>query len=285
MKKIIPNLRNLELEEGKEILDKEKIKYEDEVEKSFSILSKGKIIKTNPKANEEIDSNEKVKIYVSKGPLLLIIFLIALVLTGLSLTLGRGVYNSIVNNEIITGMKAPKVILKESNIKKDKLACFQKTVLQIENTSNKKMVYYEYCIKNEKGTKGCEWKSTTTNNIVVAENGHKYVSVRGIDEDGNRTQVAEIELYIDNENPIIKNFKATKITGNSISVEARAEDKGCGLNKYYYSLDGKNYVEGSKEYTFNNLRNNTRYRVYVKVEDVVGNSIVVSMEVSTTGNG
>ena len=256
MKKVIPNLRGIELEEAKKILDEQGIKYEDEVEKSFSFLGKDKIVKTSPKAEEETE--DKVKLYVSRGPLIPIIILVGLVLTGLSLTLGQGVYRSIVNHELITGMKAPKIRIKETEVKKDKLSCFKDTVIQIENTSNKKMAYYEYCIKDEKGTKGCEWKSTTTNNIVVAENGHKYVNVRGIDEDGNRTQVAEIELWIDNENPVIKNFKVTKTTGNSISVETKAEDKGCGLNKYSYSLDGRTWNEGEKEYTFKNLSQNTK---------------------------
>ena len=279
MKKVVPNLRGLKEEEAKKILDEEGIKYEENIEKVFSFLGKDKIVKTEPKENTEVEG--KVVLFKSRGPALIIIFLVALVLAGLSLTLGQGVYRSIVNHELITGMKAPKVIIKDTGIKKDKIGCFKDTVLQIENTSNKKIAYYEYCIKEEKGTKGCVWKSTTTNNIVVAENGHKWVNVRAIDENGNRSSIAEVEVYIDNENPVITSLKTTKVDKNSISVEAKAEDSGCGINKYYYSIDGTNYVEGKDGYTFRNLTPNTKYRVYVKVEDVVGNSIVVSMEVST----
>ena len=286
MKKTVPNLRGLEEKEAKKKLNEIGIKYEDEIEKTFSFLSKGKIVKTDPEKDSEIEENEKVTLYKSRGPLLIVLTLLILLVAGLSLSLSRGVFRSIIDQNIITGIKAPKVIIKDTGIKKDKIACAKDLVLQIENpNTKKKIVYYEYCINSQKGTKGCVWKSTTTNNIEVTENGHKYVSVRAIDEDGNRGQIAEVEVYIDNENPIITDLKLTKVTDREISVETKAKDDGCGINKYSYSLDGKTFKEGKEKYTFKDLESDKEYRIYVKVEDIIGNSIVVSINAKTLKEG
>ena len=53
------------------------------------------------------------------------------------------------------------------------------------------------------------------------------------------------------------------------SVAVSVDAKGDGL-RYYYSLDGKNYIEGNSSYTFTGLKEGTTYTVYVKVVDKDG---------------
>ena len=185
MKKV-PKLRNLEIEEAKRILDEEEIKYEDEIKKSFSILKIDRIVKTDPKEGSNLNKNDKLVLYKSRGLLPLLLPVLVLILLGLTFTYGSDIYKNIADQIMITGIKAPKIVVKETGIKTNGIACDKDFVLQLEEPNVKNgIAYYEYCINDTKGTKGCEWKTTTTNNIVVSENGHKYVSVRIIDEKSN----------------------------------------------------------------------------------------------------
>ena len=69
--------KGLTLEEGQDLLDQEKIKYEEETKKTFSLfVGKDKIVKTEPNVGEEIKAKEKVTIYQSRSKLILIIMLI-----------------------------------------------------------------------------------------------------------------------------------------------------------------------------------------------------------------
>ena len=66
------------------------------------------------------------------------------------------------------------------------------------------------------------------------------------------------------------------------SVAVSVDAKGDGL-RYYYSLDGKNYIEGNSSYTFTGLKEGTTYTVYVKVVDKDGTEKISKLSVKTAG--
>lgn len=92
--------------------------------------------------------------------------------------------------------------------------------------------------------------------------------------------------YTSNYNlPVISKVETSK-TFNSITATVTATKGTNNISKYYYSIDnGSTFTEStSNSYTFNNLSNNTNYRIVVKVMDTNGkysNSYVVSEKIKT----
>ena len=92
--------------------------------------------------------------------------------------------------------------------------------------------------------------------------------------------------YTGNYNlPVISKVETSK-TSNSITATVTATKGTNNISKYYYSIDnGSTFTEStSNSYTFNNLSNNTNYRIVVKVMDTNGkysNTYVVSQKIKT----
>ena len=92
--------------------------------------------------------------------------------------------------------------------------------------------------------------------------------------------------YTSNYNlPVISKVETSKIS-NSITATVTATKGTNNISKYYYSIDnGSTFTEStSNSYTFNNLSNNTNYRIVAKVMDTNGkysNTYVVSQKIKT----
>ena len=92
--------------------------------------------------------------------------------------------------------------------------------------------------------------------------------------------------YTSNYNlPVISKVETSK-TSNSITATVTATKGTNNISKYYYSIDnGSTFTEStSNSYTFNNLSNNTNYRIVAKVMDINGkysNTYVVSQKIKT----
>ena len=90
--------------------------------------------------------------------------------------------------------------------------------------------------------------------------------------------------YTSNYNlPVISKVETSK-TSNSITATVTATKGTNNISKYYYSVDnGSTFIETtSNSYTFNNLNNNTNYRIVVKVMDTNGkysNTYVLSEKI------
>ena len=286
--KIIPNLKDKEVKEAKKILDKEKIEYEDETKKKYSLtVDKGDVIKTEPEAGKLYEKDEKVVIYESKGKMLILfIILAALIVGGLSLTFGKQILDSL-NEQIIEitgGIKAPEIDLSGFKDENGNIVWTKNNKLKIQKP-DKRIKKYKYCIREEKSTKNCTWEETEEPIILIPGSGHLYITIIPVDENGKEGQKKEVEVYVDQNNPQVTALKVIEVTENSIKVETRATDKESGIAKYLYSLDGVNYVEDGVNHLFKDLLSNTEYRVYVKVIDEVGNETIVSIKVRTLGEG
>jgi hypothetical protein len=128
--------------------------------------------------------------------------------------------------------------------------------------ANKKIVYYEYCLSRSKDTRDCNWQRTDTKNAEVSMSGTWYVFFRGVTEDGRTGDPSTpVIVKIDNAGPVVNKVNKPKLTGDSITVSVDATDEDSGITKYLFSLDGKNFVEGDKTYTFEGLSPKQKYTV------------------------
>ncbi len=263
----IPDLIGKKIDEAKEILSKKKIKYFDETKTKLTVKeTSGKVVKV-----EEKDG--KLVIYESKNILLILIMVLAVLVLGFGITFGNGIFNSIKENIIETNIiTKPKITEGSKEWVKEALISIEE-----DSRSKKKIDYYEYCVIDEEDSDKCEWKRTDTKNVRITHTGHHYVFIRAVDEEGRKGREASTEVFIDNNAPIVADLKVVNRTKNSIRVEIYAKDDESGINKYLYSLDGINYVEGEDEYTFTNLEEGKEYRVYAKVIDRLGNEKIVSI--------
>ena len=207
--------------------------------------------------------------------IILILLLLLLIVFGLVTLYKTGTLSKVFNKEVGVG----NPIVEKISDKWEK-----KILVKISKDpeTSKKISYYEYCISDKMDTKNCTWEKTLTKSVELSKNGKYYISFRAVFEDNTRSKISTPQLVkIDNANPKIEKVDKLEITENSIKVYVHAVDNESGVNKYYYSLDGINYVEGNKEYTFTGLNENTEYEIYVKVVDEVGNEVIVIETVKT----
>ena len=213
--------------------------------------------------NEETEEKRKKRLIV------LIILLLVLILFGIIILFNNGTFKKVFRSKKSIG--SPIVEKVSDNWEKKVLVKISK-----DSETNKTIDYYEYCISDKMDMKDCTWEKTLTKSVEVSKTGKHYVSFRAVTSDGEvGSSSVPVLVKIDNGNPKIEKIDKTEITENSISLYVHAIDKESGVNKYYYSLDGKNYKEGEKEYTFTNLKSNKEYEIYVKVVDALDNEVVV----------
>ncbi|MCI8347056.1 MAG: hypothetical protein HFJ12_03795, partial [Bacilli bacterium] len=157
-------------------------------------------------------------------------------------------------------------------------------IIKIEKDAKarKGIKYYLYCINQDKTTRNCRWKRTYTKNIEVSKNGIHYVYFKGVNEDGIIGKPSDPTIIkIDNEAPIILDL-ISKATTSTIKVKVKAEDLGSGIDKYYYKIDGKDFIESDKNsYTFKDLSENHLYYVTIKIIDKLGNAKEITFPVRT----
>ena len=228
------------------------------------------------KVTEEEEEKESKKKYLIILLLLLFLFIF---ISGV--TFGKEIYNNISEQiiEILNLRKASAPVITGGSKEWSK-----ERLIKVEKDAEAKagISYYEYCVRKEKSTKKCEWKKTETKNVKVVTSGIYYVTFRAVDKEERRGYNSNTEVvYIDNNNPVIKDIKVKEVTPNSISIEVEARDEHSGIENYSYSLDGNNYEEGKLNYTYSNLEKNKEYTIYIKVEDKVGNITILSMQVKT----
>ena len=263
------DLIGLKVKEVKAYLEKVGATYEKETKKKLTFKEKyGRVIKL-----EENKKTGKIIIYEAVNILVPIMILVTLVVAGLSLTYGNGIYRSI--KEQIIEVEGAPVLETEEGWGKERLV----RVVKDAKTS-KRIIYYEYCVRKDKNEE-CTWEKTETKNARIGKTGIWEVIFRAVKEDEKRGRETSIKVYVDNNNPEISSFKVVKKEKNSIKVSVEARDEHSGIDKIMYSIDGIKYVEGEKDYTFKGLEAGKEYRIYVRVIDKVGNESTVSILVST----
>ena len=177
--------------------------------------------------------------------------------------------------------------------------------LNLENGSNPIDKYY-YAIEETNGLAILDSKASikrlsnrlAVSNLTYVESNNSSYTFTNIKTDANYNVYAyavdnkKVKTntynykYTGNYNlPVISKVETSK-TSNSITATVTATKGTNNISKYYYSIDnGSTFTEStSNSYTFNNLSNNTNYRIVVKVMDTNGkysNTYVVSQKIKT----
>ena len=177
--------------------------------------------------------------------------------------------------------------------------------LNLENGSNPIDKYY-YAIEETNGLAILDSKASikrlsnrlAVSNLTYVESNNSSYTFTNIKTDANYNVYAyavdnkKVKTntynykYTSNYNlPVISKVETSK-TSNSITATVTATKGTNNISKYYYSIDnGSTFTEStSNSYTFNNLSNNTNYRIVAKVMDTNGkysNTYVVSQKIKT----
>ena len=180
--------------------------------------------------------------------------------------------------------------------------------LNLENGSNPIDKYY-YAIEETNGLAILDSKASVkrlsnrlaASNLTYVESNNSSYTFTNIKSDANYNVYAyavdnkKVKTntynykYTGNYNlPVISKVETSKTT-NSITATLTATKGTNNISKYYYSIDnGSTFTEStSNSYTFNNLSNNTNYRIVVKVMDTNGkysNTYVVSEKIENSSN-
>ena len=272
MKRKVPKVVGVSVEEAREILEKAKIEIEKEKKKIDIFEKSGKVIKVEPQEDEELEKEEKVILYVNdKKPLLIILFLFLVCV--LFMMIKSGTISTIMYTT------SPEIESKTHEWTKSGMVEVIKDAKMIDEIKN-----YEYCVTNRKSTIGCKWNTTKTKNAEIVASGKWYVYFRGIDVKGRKSKVSNREyVQVDNENPVIKGIKE-EVSENEIKVTVEATDRLSGVNSYFYKIGNQEYVLGTKTHEYKNLESNKEYEISVKVIDKVGNEIEVIKKIKTKGS-
>ena len=273
MKKI-PDIKGMKIDKAIEILEKEKIKYnEDYIYKAKVFKRNDIVIKTDPEAGEKYDGKKKLDIYVSRFiplPLILILFVL-LALTPLFFNMGRSKLDYL-------EYRSPFIVVEKEGWAKENV------VYVTKDASLENIKYYEYCVRQDEKKEECEWKRTDTKSVVISTTGIWNVWFRAVNDREYSNISNMVTVYIDNESPDISGELEVEIGDKTVTVEVRARDNECGLAGEYYSIDGKNYKELiNNEIT--GLKANTRYTIYIKIVDCAGNEKIITKEIKTNKKG
>lgn len=131
--------------------------------------------------------------------------------------------------------------------------------------------HYEYCISDNSSSKNCAWRSTTDSQISIINAGTSYVRFRGISSRNFITAESNtVKVLIDRTKPEAE--ASVDTDENSISITIDASDELSGIESYYYSLDGTEYLEGSQTYHFSDLVAGSSHNVKIKITDKAGNT-------------
>ena len=271
---IVPDIKGLELDIAGDILDDCNMKYEIQDKKVITFwCDKNCVGKTIPKRNKPLEKNQVIKIYPCKiklGPPLILFIILASLL----------VYY--INKHTITPFLfgAPEIEQTTSSWDNSK-------IIYVEDDADfnySTVSYYEYCISKTKSNSDCNWKDTYTKSIRISDSGTWYVWFKGISEDYNESYLSNrLKVQVDNEAPIITSIDKT-ITKRSIEIRVNAKDSLSGISRYYYSINNQEFIEGSKSYTFNSLKEATNYDIKVRVVDKAGNMVDTTVTLYTLGS-
>ena len=139
-------------------------------------------------------------------------------------------------------------------------------------TDNVEVKSFEYGVSNSSTVKPALSK---VNGPVVINNktGKYYIHTKAEDKVGNIKEEVYGPYLLDNEAPEVL-VKLDGTTSNKIKLKVEATDTEAGIKGYYYSRDGGNtysHMQTSGIYMYTRLKNNTEYKIRVKVEDNLGN--------------
>ena len=268
---IVPNVLGLLPDIAGDVFDDHNVKYEIQDKKIISFFrDRNCVVKTVPKRGTSITPDTVVKVYTCKFKIWPCLLISLLLIIGILFILNK-------SGPTPLFFGAPVIDIDNKDYS-------ESSIIYVKDDADfnySTIDHYEYCISKNKNYNECSWEKTYTKSLRVSKSGVWYVWFKGISKDNDESYLSNrLKVQIDNESPIINNIDRT-ITTKSIEVRVNAKDLLSGVNKYYYSIDNHEYIEGNKSYTFTGLEENKKYNIKIRVVDKVGNVTDVETELST----
>lgn len=82
--------------------------------------------------------------------------------------------------------------------------------------------------------------------VIITESGVHTVYFYGMDKAGNKDEIKSVQVIVDGQAPVTEHTILDQTTEGQLSVELKATDDISGVRETYYSIDGADFIVGSK---------------------------------------
>ena len=172
--------------------------------------------------------------------------------------------------------------LPEITTNKESTTEYKKEVeVELKARDNNELKKLEYAVSISSTVEPSTYSRVNGKVKINNVTGKYYIWAKAEDSVGNIRKKVYGPYLLDNKKPEV-NLVLDGTTTNKIKLKVVASDPEAGIKGYYYSRDGGQSYSGLQEsgiYMYTRLKNDTEYKIRVKVEDKLGN--IAESEIKT----
>ena len=172
--------------------------------------------------------------------------------------------------------------LPEITANKESTTEYKKEVeVEVKARDNNELKKLEYAVSISSTVEPSTYSRVNGKVKINNVTGKYYIWAKAEDSVGNIRKKVYGPYLLDNKKPEV-NLVLDGTTTNKIKLKVVASDPEAGIKGYYYSRDGGQSYSGLQEsgiYMYTRLKNDTEYKIRVKVEDKLGN--IAESEIKT----
>ena len=172
--------------------------------------------------------------------------------------------------------------LPEITANKESTTEYKKEVeVELKARDNNELKKLEYAVSISSTVEPSTYSRVNGKVKINNVTGKYYIWAKAEDSVGNIRKKVYGPYLLDNKKPEV-NLVLDGTTTNKIKLKVVASDPEAGIKGYYYSKDGGQSYSGLQEsgiYMYTRLKNDTEYKIRVKVEDKLGN--IAESEIKT----
>ena len=172
--------------------------------------------------------------------------------------------------------------LPEITANKESTTEYKKEVeVELKARDNNELKKLEYAVSLSSTVEPSTYSRVNGKVKINNVTGKYYIWAKAEDSVGNIRKKVYGPYLLDNKKPEV-NLVLDGTTTNKIKLKVVASDPEAGIKGYYYSRDGGQSYSGLQEsgiYMYTRLKNDTEYKIRVKVEDKLGN--IAESEIKT----
>ena len=172
--------------------------------------------------------------------------------------------------------------LPEITANKESTTEYKKEVeVELKARDNNELKKLEYAVSISSTVEPSTYSRVNGKIKINNVTGKYYIWAKAEDSVGNIRKKVYGPYLLDNKKPEV-NLVLDGTTTNKIKLKVVASDPEAGIKGYYYSRDGGQSYSGLQEsgiYMYTRLKNDTKYKIRVKVEDKLGN--IAESEIKT----
>ena len=172
--------------------------------------------------------------------------------------------------------------LPEITANKESTTEYKKEVeVELKARDNNELKKLEYAVSISSTVEPSTYSRVNGKVKINNVTGKYYIWAKAEDSVGNIRKKVYGPYLLDNKKPEV-NLVLDGTTTNKIKLKVVASDPEAGIKGYYYSRDGGQSYSGLQEsgiYMYTRLKNDTEYKIRVKVEDKLGN--IAESEIKT----